>query len=58
MAWDAWGDPALAKPLSSGIRTLLEQALGQFYGSRLQGALRIGGRGQRRDSVGKTLVQL
>ena len=28
MAWDAWGDPALAKPLSSGIRTLLEQALG------------------------------
>ncbi|MBU3750493.1 MAG: FAD-binding oxidoreductase [Mycobacterium sp.] len=28
MAWDAWGDPALAKPLTSGIRTLLEQALG------------------------------
>lgn len=28
MAWDAWGDPALAKPLSPGIRTLLEQALG------------------------------
>jgi len=28
MAWDAWGDPALAKPLSAGIRTLLEQALG------------------------------
>jgi alkyldihydroxyacetonephosphate synthase len=28
MAWDAWGDPALAKPLSSGIRSLLEQALG------------------------------
>ncbi len=28
MAWDAWGDPALAKPLSGGIRSLLEQALG------------------------------
>ena len=28
MAWDAWGDPALAKPLSDGIRSLLEQALG------------------------------
>ena len=28
MAWDAWGDPALAKPLSAGIRSLLEQALG------------------------------
>jgi alkyldihydroxyacetonephosphate synthase len=28
MAWDAWGDPGLAKPLSSGIRALLEQALG------------------------------
>ncbi|MFM9034864.1 MAG: FAD-binding oxidoreductase [Mycobacterium sp.] len=28
MAWDAWGDPELAKPLSDGIRTLLEQALG------------------------------
>ena len=28
MAWDAWGDPALAKPLSAGIRNLLEQALG------------------------------
>lgn len=28
MAWDAWGDPALAKPLSAGIRALLEQALG------------------------------
>ena len=28
MAWDAWGDPALAKPLSDGIRGLLEQALG------------------------------
>ena len=28
MAWDAWGDPALAKPLSGGIRALLEQALG------------------------------
>ena len=28
MAWDAWGDPALAKPLPAGIRSLLEQALG------------------------------
>jgi alkyldihydroxyacetonephosphate synthase len=28
MAWDAWGDPTLAKPLSAGIRSLLEQALG------------------------------
>ena len=28
MAWDAWGDPALAKPLPDSIRSLLEQALG------------------------------
>jgi alkyldihydroxyacetonephosphate synthase len=28
MKWDAWGDPAAAKPLSDGIRALLEQALG------------------------------
>ena len=28
MAWNAWGDPAAAKPLSAGIRNLLEQALG------------------------------
>lgn len=28
MAWNAWGDPALAKPLSPAIRALLEQALG------------------------------
>jgi alkyldihydroxyacetonephosphate synthase len=28
MAWDAWGDPALAKPLPAAIRSLLEQALG------------------------------
>lgn len=28
MAWNAWGDPAAAKPLSDGIRTLLDQALG------------------------------
>lgn len=28
MKWDAWGDPAAAKPLSDGIRRLLEQALG------------------------------
>lgn len=28
MAWNGWGDPELAKPLSAGIRSLLEQALG------------------------------
>jgi alkyldihydroxyacetonephosphate synthase len=28
MKWDAWGDPEKAKPLSEGIRQLLEQALG------------------------------
>ena len=28
MKWNAWGDPAAAKPLSDGIRNLLEQALG------------------------------
>lgn len=28
MKWNAWGDPAAAKPLSVGIRSLLEQALG------------------------------
>ena len=28
MAWDRWGDPSLANPLSAGIRALLEQALG------------------------------
>lgn len=28
MAWNAWGDPEAAKPLSDGIRALLEQALG------------------------------
>lgn len=28
MKWDAWGDPAAAKPLSDGIRGLLEQVLG------------------------------
>ncbi|MEZ0338569.1 FAD-binding oxidoreductase [Mycobacterium sp. pV006] len=28
MQWNAWGDPALAKPLSPGIRSLLSQALG------------------------------
>ncbi|HNA50297.1 MAG TPA: FAD-binding oxidoreductase, partial [Mycobacterium sp.] len=28
MAWNAWGDPAAAKPLSDGIRNLLQQALG------------------------------
>lgn len=28
MKWNAWGDPDAAKPLSEGIRALLEQALG------------------------------
>src|SRR4051794_4432531 len=28
MNWNAWGDPAEAKPLSDGIRSLLKQALG------------------------------
>ncbi|MCV7153245.1 FAD-binding oxidoreductase [Mycolicibacterium pyrenivorans] len=28
MKWNAWGDPAAAKPLSPGIRDLLRQALG------------------------------
>src|SRR6187551_2478786 len=28
MKWNAWGDPAAAKPLSDGIRALLKQALG------------------------------
>src|SRR6201997_3470148 len=28
MMWNAWGDPAAATPLSKGIRSLLEQALG------------------------------
>lgn len=28
MQWNAWGDPAAAKPLSPGIRSLLDQALG------------------------------
>ncbi len=28
MKWNAWGDPAAAKPLSESIRSLLEQALG------------------------------
>ncbi|MDV3128034.1 FAD-binding oxidoreductase [Mycobacterium sp. 21AC1] len=28
MKWNAWGDPQAAKPLSDGIRTLLEEALG------------------------------
>lgn len=28
MKWNAWGDPAAAKPLSDGIRTLLAGALG------------------------------
>jgi alkyldihydroxyacetonephosphate synthase len=28
MKWNAWGDPDEAKPLSEGVRSLLEQALG------------------------------
>ncbi|MEE6179918.1 FAD-binding oxidoreductase [Mycobacterium sp. 050134] len=28
MKWNAWGDPAAAKPLSEGIRSLLKQAVG------------------------------
>ena len=28
MKWNAWGDPQAAKPLSDGIRSLLQQALG------------------------------
>src|SRR5215211_5464103 len=28
MKWNAWGDPAEAKPLSEGVRSLLRQALG------------------------------
>jgi alkyldihydroxyacetonephosphate synthase len=28
MKWNAWGDPESAKPLSPGIRSLLDQALG------------------------------
>src|ERR1700722_10837005 len=28
MKWNAWGDPAGAKPLSDGIRSLLKQAVG------------------------------
>lgn len=28
MKWNAWGDPAAARPLSGGIRSLLKQALG------------------------------
>lgn len=28
MKWNAWGDPAAAKPLSEGIATLLQQVLG------------------------------
>ncbi|MGH3554926.1 MAG: FAD-binding oxidoreductase, partial [Mycobacterium sp.] len=27
MKWNAWGDPAAARPLSDGIRSLLKQAL-------------------------------
>ncbi|WP_041181510.1 FAD-binding oxidoreductase [Mycobacterium canetti] len=28
MKWDAWGDPAAAKPLSQGVRSLLKQVVG------------------------------
>ena len=42
MAWDAWGDPALAKPLSAGIRSLLEQALGvSGTGSPVPGSTKV-----------------
>ena len=34
MKWDAWGDPALAKPLSDAMRTLLEQVIGLDGSSR------------------------
>jgi alkyldihydroxyacetonephosphate synthase len=33
MQWNAWGDPDAAKPLSAGIRSLLEHALGIDTGS-------------------------
>lgn len=33
MKWDAWGDPDAAKPLSDGIRSLLEQALSVTEGT-------------------------
>ncbi|BBZ59915.1 FAD-binding oxidoreductase [Mycolicibacterium monacense] len=33
MKWNAWGDPDAAKPLSDGIRALLEQALGVTEGA-------------------------
>jgi alkyldihydroxyacetonephosphate synthase len=40
MKWNAWGDPAAAKPLSDGIRALLKQALGveAAPGAELQAA--------------------
>src|SRR6201989_3497088 len=28
MKWNAWGDPAAAKPLSEGVRSLLKQVVG------------------------------
>jgi alkyldihydroxyacetonephosphate synthase len=36
MKWNAWGDPAAAKPLSEGIRSLLKQALGVADSDRPQ----------------------
>jgi alkyldihydroxyacetonephosphate synthase len=36
MKWNAWGDPAAAKPLSEGIRALLKQALGVADSDRPQ----------------------
>ena len=49
MKWNAWGDPAEAKPLSDGIRALLKQALGvdDARGCRA-GARRRSGCGRRR----------
>src|SRR5690242_16855497 len=38
MKWNAWGDPAAAKPLSEGIRSLLQQAVG-VEGSHAAGLL-------------------
>lgn len=37
MKWNAWGDPASAKPLSDGIRQLLTSALGVEGGDAAEG---------------------
>src|SRR6266436_2967051 len=41
LKWNAWGDPAQAKTLSEGIRSLIKQALGVDDRARL---LRAGGK--------------